>query len=469
MADKIDKNIDVNFYTQLYNKLKSEIIKKNSPNSKFYSVRQVAIKFDVNVNTVVKVYKMLERDGYISSEKRKGYFIKASSDLSVSNGILPIMESFHYGQLSTSGINFSNGTPSNEFFPLETYKELMDKALKEKGSYLLGYQDIKGLESLREVLSDYLEKRDIFVNKDDIIIASGTQQAIVIILNTFANSAPITMAITEPTYSNAINLFRNTCNVKVFKPLNDGWDMVEFENELKKERIHFVYIVTNFQNPTGITWSEEKKKKLIKLAEEYNFYIIEDDCFSEFSYGKKVTSLKTLDKTGNEKVIYIKTYSKLLMPGIGLAFMITPPALMKKILLTKYSIDHSTSGLNQKILEYFIKDGYLDTHLKKLKKLFKMKYQRILELLMEVPHIKILNKPKGGFFIWIELADYINEEKFYQECKTKGLSILPGNIFYYNSISSGKIRLSFVSPSLEEIEKGVNIMKEILNNYNFHL
>lgn len=155
------------------------------------------------------------------------------------------------------------------------------------------------------------------------------------------------------------------------------------------------------------------------------------------------------------------------MPAIGLAYMILPPAIMQKAILTKYSLDHSTSGLNQKVLEYFIADKYLDNHVKNLKKIFKAKHHKVLELLSEVPHITILNKSKGGFFIWLQLADYINEEKFYHKCKLRGVSILPGNIFYHDKRSSGKIRLSFISPSLEELEEGVKIMKDILIHCDF--
>ncbi len=178
-------NVDVSYYIQLYENLKSEIIKKNAPNSKFYSIRQVGIKYNTNINTVLKVFKMLERDGYIFSEKGKGFFIKEHSNFSISEEIIPIMESFHFGQTNTEGINFSNGSPPNDYFPQEIYQTLIEKSLKNHGASLLGYQDVQGLESLRILLADYLEEKDIFVSKNDIMITSGTQQSLVIILKTF--------------------------------------------------------------------------------------------------------------------------------------------------------------------------------------------------------------------------------------------------------------------------------------------
>lgn len=226
-----------------------------------------------------------------------------------------------------------------------------------------------------------------------------------------------------------------------------------------------VYVVSNFQNPTGIVWSDEKKKKLIQLAEEYDFYIIEDDCFSEFYYDEnKVYSIKSMDKTGEERVIYIRTYSKMFMPGIALAFMIPPRKFMEKFVLIKYGLDPNTPGLNQKILEYFIAEGHLDRHLEESKKILAVKFQKMLSLLLKIPHIKIINVPRGGFFVWIELADYIDGEKFYYKCKLRGLSILPGSIFYYNKRNSCKIRISFLSTTMEEIETGMRIMENVLIN-----
>lgn len=462
MIEKIQKNKIL--YLKLYEILKLEIIKKMI-NSKYYSIRQVVIKYDTNINTALKVFKMLENDGYIYLKKGVGYFIKEKSNFYVEKEILPIMESFHFRDNDIEKINFSNGSPSSEYFPFEIYKKLIERALKNYGASLLGYQDIQGLYSLRKTLADNLEKKGLFVKKEDIMITAGTQQSLSIILNTFRDSSPKTIAISNPTYPNALNLFKNMLKIKTFDLKKDGWDLIKFEEELRKERIHFVYIMTNFQNPTGISWSLEKKKKLLILAHKYNFYIIEDDCFSEFYYTKKVEPIKALDQLGKEKVIYIKTYSKILAPGIGIAAIIMPPTIMKKAILVKYTLDHGPSGLNQKVLEYFICDKYFDKHLKKLNKIFKAKYHKIFELLSTIQHISIVNKPKGGFFIWLQLDEGIDEEIFYKKCKKNGVSLLPGNIFYSDRRNSGKLRLSFIHPTLEKIEEAVKIIDNILKNY----
>ena len=260
MNEKIIRNTGTNFYTQLYELLKAEIVaKKMKSDSKFYSVRQTVIKFDVNINTVLRVYRMLEENGYIYSIKGKGCFVKEHSDFTISDKVIPIMESFRYGQQNElPEINFSNGTPSKDFFPVEVYQKLSEKAIKDCGRELFGYQHVQGLTSLREVLADYLEKDDIFVEREDIIITSGTQQSLDIVVKAFGCHPVKTVVISNPTYPNAINLLGDICNVKTMDLENDGWDMEKFEEMIKKEKIHMVYVVSNFQNPTGIVMRKKR-------------------------------------------------------------------------------------------------------------------------------------------------------------------------------------------------------------------
>ncbi|MGB0404923.1 MAG: aminotransferase class I/II-fold pyridoxal phosphate-dependent enzyme, partial [Fusobacterium sp.] len=230
-----------------------------------------------------------------------------------------------------------------------------------------------------------------------------------------------------------------------------------------REKIKLVYEVINFQNPTGIKWSDSKKQKLLKLAKKYDFYIIEDDSFSEFYYtDNRPFPLKSFDQVDHERVIYIKTYSKSIMPGLGLALVIPPKKLIEKSIFIKYGLDTNTSGLNQKILELFIKEQYLEEHLTFLRQEFKEKYLYMIKLLSEVPYITVLNIPEGGFFIWILLSQHIKGELFYEKCKESNLSILPGSVFYNDKLSTYKIRLTFVSANLKEIKEGIETIKNIL-------
>ena len=474
MDKKLVRNSDTTISTQLFEILKQDILENRwKENDKFFSVRQISIKYSLNPNTVLKVVKALEEEGYLYSVKGKGCFIKKGYNLDISQRMTPILNTFRFGQISKDmEINFSNGGPPKEYFPVQEYREILSEILldKNESKHLMAYQNIQGLESLREILVEFIKRYGIRREKEDIIICSGTQIALQLISTAFGLVPKKTVLLSDPTYQNAVNILKNYCNVENIDMKNDGWDMNEFEELLKRKKINFVYIMTNFQNPTGVSWSFEKKKKMIELSLKYDFYIIEDECFSDFFYNSRECpkSLKALDKY--ERVFFIKTFSKIVMPALALTMLIPPKKYIDSFSLNKYFIDTTTSGINQKFLEIFIKRGLLESHLEKLRLNLKIKMEYMIRELQEIKHLEIMHIPKGGFFIWVNLANYINSEKFYYKCRLRGLSVLPGFIFYSTSEeTTSKIRISIVSSSIEEMKKGLEIIQDVLNNCDFKI
>ncbi|MGL5577764.1 MAG: PLP-dependent aminotransferase family protein, partial [Fusobacteriaceae bacterium] len=397
----MNKNIDESFYKQIFNSIKLEIASGHfPPGKKLPSLRHTALKFNISIQTALQAYNLLEENGYIEKIPGKGSFVKEHNNFSMNQGLSSIIDNFRYGQGGKHEfIDFFNGTPSSENFPSELYKQLACEVIDQFGGEIFEYQNVQGLLSLRKLLSEELEKDDIFVTEKDILITSGTQQALEIIIRAFSSERKPVVALSAPTYLNALNLFRDSCKVISVDLKHEGWDMDEFRALLQKEKIDFVYEVINFQNPTGVLWSLERRKELLRLAQKYDFYIIEDDSFREFYYTEdKPFPLKSLDRMGDERVIYLRTYSKSIMPGISTALMLPPPNFMEKILLTKYSLDTTTSGLNHKILEKFLEKGYFQKHTENLRKVFREKCFLMVELLKEIPEIEILNYPQGGFF-----------------------------------------------------------------------
>lgn len=458
-------NVSKGLYEALISELSQSKWKKDD---KFFSIRQISIKFSINPNTVLKVFQALEKDGFLYSIKGKGCFIKKGYDLVIGDMMTPILNTFRFGQSSDNkNINFANGAPPKDFFPYNDYQKILNEILTNEklSKSLLGYQNIQGLDSFRTCLEKYLKKFYISVKKENIIICSSTQATLELICSTLGSFPKKTFLLSEPTYQNAMQLISKSCNIESIDLKNDGWDMLELEKILEKKKIHFIYLMTNFQNPTGITWSLRKKEKLLELSQKYDFFIIEDDYLSDFYYSSSpVRSLKSLDK--NDRVFYIKTFSKIVMPGIATTLFIPPKKFTNYFSLEKYLVDTTTSGLNQKFLEIFIKRSLLDKHLELLRKILKEKMDFTIKNLQKLSHLKILHIPKGGFFIWLELANYIDEKKFYYKCHLNGLSILPGFIFYPKTKQqfSSKIRISVVNSSFSEIEKGIDIIKNILNN-----
>lgn len=467
MKEEIVRNAQNNVSMQLYDILKKDILQnKWKENEKFYSIRQISIKFSVNPNTVLKVFQTLEEEGYLCTVQGKGSFIKKGYQLDINERMTPILNTFRFGQNRLGKeINFSNGSPPKEYFPVVEYREILAEILSdpEESKNLLGYQEIQGLESLREELAKYVSKYRIVTSKENIILCSGTQSVLDLISTTFGTNPRKTVLLSNPTYQNAVYILKNFCNIENIDLQENGWNMTELEDILRTKKIHFIYIMTNFQNPTGISWSLKKKRHLLEMAKKYDFYIIEDECFSDFYYdGKIPISLKSLDE--EERVFYLKTFSKIVMPGISLAMLIPPKEFVERFSIDKYFIDTTTSGIQQKFLEIFIRRGLLAKHLEELREVLSENMFYMIERLQKMPHLKLLHIPQGGFFLWIELDNYIDGEKFYYKCRLRGLSILPGFIFYFNQKNICKIRISIVPANLEEMEEGLQIMQDILEH-----
>ena len=240
MQKKLIRNSDVTISTQLYEMLRQNILEnKWKENDKFYSVRQISIKYEVNLNTVLKVVQMLEEEGYLYSIKGKGCFVKKGYNLDIGKRMTPILNTFRFGQNSKDmGINFSNGGPPKEYFPIQEYKEILSEILLDEAEskYLMAYQNIQGLESLRETLAEFIRKYGIKREKDDIIICSGTQIALELISTAFGISPKKTVLLSDPTYQNAVNILKSYCNIENIDMKYDGWDMKEFEELLKRKK-----------------------------------------------------------------------------------------------------------------------------------------------------------------------------------------------------------------------------------------
>ncbi len=270
-----------------------------------------------------------------------------------------LIETFKVGQLKENNlINFASGTPSEDVYPFEIFKKLYCDVLEEYGPKIMLYHPTQGLEELREVIKKSVEKKGIFVSKDDIQITSGSQQALDLILKTLSSKRKNKIVVGNPTYHGALNTFKTNCKIYPVEMEKDGFNLIQLENILSEEKITFIYTTMDFSCPTGISWSEEKKQQLILLAKKYNTLIIEDDFASELSfYNTPRTSIKSLD-SDNKTVIYIKSFSKIIMPGLRLAYMIAPTELISKIVTVKFTTDISTPALEQKVLANFLKGNF---------------------------------------------------------------------------------------------------------------
>jgi 2-aminoadipate transaminase len=217
-----------------------------------------------------------------------------------------------------------------------------------------------------------------------------------------------------------------------------------------------------FQNPTGHSYSLKKKKELIELSIEHNFYIIEDDYISDLYYNEKPTLLKSLDNQG--KVFYIKSFSKPFLPGLRMAFLWIPEQYFIKTAQAKYSSDISSSGLSQRALDLFLKKGLWSDYIKSLRGVFYEKWQETQWALSKyMPESVKCYRPQGGYFFWVQLPKGHYAMNLYNKALKKGVLIMPGDIFYVNQRPSECFRLSFAQIQASDIEEGITLLAESVN------
>ncbi|MEI6856510.1 PLP-dependent aminotransferase family protein [Psychrilyobacter sp.] len=453
-------------YLQIYEKIKHDIIEnKYAEHEKLPSIRNLAKKLEVNNITIVKAYDILEKDRYVYKKRGSGVYI---NNLNAKKNVLEeeiLMETFKYGKLEVEGeINFANSNPNGNYFPITKFKDCINYVIDRDQEKIFAYEDPKGYSGLRNIISKHLKVEEIISDPEDIQIISGAQQGIDLITKSLIHLGD-SVIIENPSYSGAITSFKRGGAKIIDVPLlGDGMDLKVLKNILSKKKISYLYLMTNFHNPTGISYSKKKKLKLLELAKKHDFYIIEDDSSSDLYYKDKPFSLKSMDI--DERVIYIKSYSRIFMPGLRLGFLIAPKEKLKYISFTKYHTDISTPGLIQRAFEHYLSSDSWETHTKKLRSIYKKKFEISYNLLKRIEHLKLFAVPQGGLYFWVKV-DKVTSEALFLKALQKKVGILPGSIFKLNEKSDGWVRLCFADVEIDDIKKGLKILKESIEElYN---
>ena len=442
-------------YIQIYNHIKKMIVGgKIKEHEKLPPIRKLANFINVNNATIVKVYELLEKEGYIYKIIGSGTFVSSMN----------IKEEVNLENYKDM-IHFDSGNPSTDMFPLDNFKAAINMALEKDGASIFEYDEGKGSEELREELCTYLRKKKINTNKNNIQIISGAQQGIDIVCKGLINYSDVVF-VEEPTYNGALEVFKSRgAKIITIPMLDDGIDIGILKLKLEKIKPKLIYVMPNFQNPSGISYSEYKKKKLIELSEEYDFYILEDDFISDFDFDSKDSRpLKSYDM--KNRVIYIKSFSKILMPGLRIGIVDIPRELQKKILWAKYSSDISTPGLIQKSMYYYMKYFNWEEYLKSIDKVYTKKYRKTKVLLEEKLGDKLkIYKSQGGLNFFIELPRGYSSQAFYNFMLEKGVCITPGTYFFDNIMDDRFFRINIANETIEDIEKGITIIENNLEEF----
>ena len=433
-------------------------------NEKLPPIRELSKFLKVNNVTIVNAYKRLESEGYARQKIGSGTYAKKKENVKNFNREYSETIKKISNEELKEYIDFAAETASSEYFPVFTFKNVLNEVLDRDGSEALIYQDPLGYAGLRSSINNFFWKDEI--DFDSILIVSGAQQGIDIISKALLNVND-NVIVEKPTYSGALTVFKwRRVNIFEGSMEMDGINLNEFENILKKNKIKLFYTMSYFQNPSTATYSVEKKMKILEMAERYDFYIVEDDYLSELIYNPKIqyVSFKSLDKY--DRVIYIKSFSKIFLPGIRIGYLITPQKFKEVIQNSKINTDISTSSLMQRALDLYIRKGFWREHISRIHNIYYERYKFTLNLLEDsFSDVLEFNDPYGGLNFYIKIKDNIdyNCKTLFFECLNKKVLITPGMIFYKNPIDGQKFfRISFSQTKEESINRGLYIIKDIL-------
>jgi len=451
-------------YLQLYKELKDKIKSELEVDTKLPPIRKLAAAVGVNPATVVRAYDMLADEELIYKKVGSGSFVAPDRKVIQSKNREDMLK---HGQIKLAeSINFASAAPSTDLFPVEDFKYAINQVLERDQGEAFSYQKSQGFLPLRKSIRKYFTKRGINSSLNQIQVVSGAQQAIDIISKILLDYKD-QIIVEDPTYFGALQAFNSRkADIKSVKMEQDGADLEEMESYLKKNEIKFFFTMQNFQNPTGVNWSRKKQLKLLELAAKYDFYIIEDDILSDLYYDqKRVNNLKEFDEQG--RVIYIKSFSKVFMPGLRLAFIVLPETLLPEMLEAKYATDISSGGLTQRAFDYYLREGLLDKHISLQRDLFQKRYKLMKNQITEhLPkEIKVTFKITGGLYFWIKLPENRDSQEIYEKAAQKGVVFSPGYLFSINKKYSNYFRLSFAAVDDQQIKRGIGILRDVYNNF----
>lgn len=452
-------------YVQVANYIKNLIDKRKiKEGDKLPTIRDLSKKLGVNNVTIVSAYNKLKLEGYAYQKVGSGSYAKRKEVASS----LRKEYSNALKKISTEDlekvIDFTGETTGEILFPIDDLKTIINEVLERDGAKALFSDNRNGYEKLIATINKVFWNDKL--KNEDVIIVSGAQQGIDIaskgILNINDN-----IIVEKPTYVGALSVFKWR-KVNLFEvPIEeDGVNLDKFEKILQKNEIKCFYTMSYFQNPTGISYSLEKKKRILELAEIYDFYIIEDDYLSELIYESSLEYIpfKWLDK--RDRVIYIKSFSKIFLPGIRLGYLIAPTIFRETLQNSKHNTDITTSSLMQRALESYISGEKWKNNIKNLNDEYIKRYSCMKDLLnKDFKDILVYKEPKGGLNFYITLRENfkINTTELFTRLKKRKVYITPGAMFFTaQDQGQDSFRISFYQTNEAKIKKGLTMLKEEL-------
>ncbi len=361
-------------------------------------------------------------------------------------------------------ISFAGGMPAPELFPVEQMKAAAIKVLDENGKAALQYSTTEGFPALREKIVERMAiKNGIKTDIDHVLVTSGSQQGLDFSARVFINKGDVIL-LESPSYLGAINAFKACEPDFISVPTdNDGMIMEELEKILStNDRVKMIYVIPDFQNPSGRTWTMERRQKFMELINRFEIPVIEDNPYGELRFeGENMPSLKSMDTKG--LVIYLGTFSKILAPGYRLGWVCAESEILEKYNFMKQASDLQASTISQMETNAFLEMNDLDAHVEKIKEVYRKRRTVMLDAMKEYfPEGVTWTIPNGGLFTWVTLPEHINTKEMALQCLEQKVAYVPGGGFYPNGGHENNFRLNYSCMPEDRIVEGIRRLGDVI-------
>ena len=357
-------------------------------------------------------------------------------------------------------LSFAGGMPAPELFPVDKIKAATDAVLDEQGKIALQYSSTNGFEHFRQQIADRMEaKLNIKTSADNILVTSGSQQGLDYSARVFCDKGDVVI-IESPSYLGALNAFK-ACepNFVAIPTDGDGMIMEELEKVLATtENVKMIYVIPDFQNPSGRTWPLERRKQFMDIINKYEIPVVEDNPYGELRFeGEYLPALKSMDTKG--LVVFLGTFSKILAPGYRLGWVCADDEILAKYNFMEQAASLQASTIGQMETSKWIDMFDLDAHVNTIRECYKKRRAVMLDTLAkELPAPCTFTRPDGGLFAWVVLPDYMDAKELQMKCLEKKVAFVPGGSFFPNGGHENTLRLNYSCMPEEKIVQGITAL-----------
>lgn len=419
---------------------------------KLPSVRQFSDQFSCSKNTVIRAYSQLEQEHIIYAIPKSGYYV---------------VNEFQHNKHVHEMIDFYSAGPDIHALPYIDFQHCMNQAIEQYKEELFTYTDQQGLYSLRVQLATYLQSLQVFTQPERLVIVSGSQQALNLFVTMPFPNGRSNILIEQPSYFGIIESIQlNQVTTYGIELTMNGIDLERLEYIFRNHDIKFFYVIPRFQNPLGHSYTNSEKKKIVELAEKYDVYIVEDDFLGDLDLNSKADPLFSFALSG--RVIYIKSFSKIFLPGLRIATVVLPNQMVDRFLRYKFSADFNSAALSQGALEIYLKNGMFENHLKKIKTLYFKKMQILQEACeLLLPANTSFSKPTSGFYLSIFLPDNITAKQMVHMLNEQHVYVDDASRMFLPAYKKDNIlRLCISQVNESQIKTGIQRLAHCINIIN---